>query len=147
MPYRATKARQKQCKAYKQKPKINLVKVVAELGRPDGAKKNGGRQCRANAGARLKSPTRQLVAPGRSPCALSPTVLKNESLFPDSARHTVHAAFVVRRSDVARDTMKSYRLIEFSSSRTHNRSDRSPGYRLCYVTEQDVPRIEQHNNS
>jgi hypothetical protein len=37
--------------------------------------------------------------------------------------------------------MKSYRLSDISPSRTHNRSDRSPGYRLCFVTEQYVPRI------
>jgi hypothetical protein len=38
-------------------------------------------------------------------------------------------------------TMKSYCLSDISPSRTHNRRDRSPGYRLCYVTEQYVPRI------
>jgi hypothetical protein len=37
--------------------------------------------------------------------------------------------------------MKSYCLSNISPSRTHNRSDRSPGCRLCYVTEQYVPRI------
>jgi hypothetical protein len=39
------------------------------------------------------------------------------------------------------DKMKSYCLSDISPSRTHNRRDRSPGYRLCYVTEQYVPRI------
>jgi hypothetical protein len=37
--------------------------------------------------------------------------------------------------------MKSYSLSDISPSRTHNRRDRSPGCRLCYVTEQYVPRI------
>jgi hypothetical protein len=37
--------------------------------------------------------------------------------------------------------MKSYCLSDISPSRTHNRRDRSPGYPLCYVTEQYVPRI------
>jgi hypothetical protein len=37
--------------------------------------------------------------------------------------------------------MNSYCLSDISPSRTHNRRDRSPGYRLCYVTEQYVPRI------
>jgi hypothetical protein len=37
--------------------------------------------------------------------------------------------------------MKSYCLSDISPSRTHNRRGRSPGYRLCYVTEQYVPRI------
>jgi hypothetical protein len=37
--------------------------------------------------------------------------------------------------------MKSYCFSDISPSRTHNRKDRSPGYRLCYVTEQYVPRI------
>jgi hypothetical protein len=37
--------------------------------------------------------------------------------------------------------MKSYCLSDISPSRTHNRRDRSPVYRLCYVTEQYVPRI------
>jgi hypothetical protein len=37
--------------------------------------------------------------------------------------------------------MKAYCLSDISPSRTHNRRDRSPGYRLCYVTEQYVPRI------
>jgi hypothetical protein len=36
---------------------------------------------------------------------------------------------------------ESYCLSDISPSRTHNRRDRSPGYRLCYVTEQYVPRI------
>jgi hypothetical protein len=37
--------------------------------------------------------------------------------------------------------MNSYCLSDISPSTTHNRSDRSPGCRLCYVTEQYVPRI------
>jgi hypothetical protein len=37
--------------------------------------------------------------------------------------------------------MKSYCLSGISPSRTLNRSDRSLGYRLCYVTERYVPRI------
>jgi hypothetical protein len=37
--------------------------------------------------------------------------------------------------------MKSYCLSDISPSRTHYRRDRSPGYRLCYVTEQYVPMI------
>jgi hypothetical protein len=37
--------------------------------------------------------------------------------------------------------MKYYRLSDISPSRTHNCGDRTPGYRLCYVTEQYVPRI------
>jgi hypothetical protein len=37
--------------------------------------------------------------------------------------------------------MKSYWLSNISPSRTHNRSDRSPGYRLNFVTEQYAPRI------
>jgi hypothetical protein len=37
--------------------------------------------------------------------------------------------------------MKSYCLRDISPSRTDNRSDRSPGCRLYYVTEQHVPRI------
>jgi hypothetical protein len=37
--------------------------------------------------------------------------------------------------------MKSNCLSDISPSRTHNRSDRSPGYRLCYVTERYLPRI------
>jgi hypothetical protein len=36
---------------------------------------------------------------------------------------------------------ESYCLRDISPSRTHNRRDRSPGYRLCYVTEQYGPRI------
>jgi hypothetical protein len=45
--------------------------------------------------------------------------------------------FLKRQTSV----MKSYCLSDISPSRTHNRRDRSPGYRLCYVTEQYVPRI------
>jgi hypothetical protein len=37
--------------------------------------------------------------------------------------------------------MKSYCVSDISPRRTHNRRDCSPGYRLCYVTEQYVPRI------
>jgi hypothetical protein len=37
--------------------------------------------------------------------------------------------------------MKSYCLSDISPSRTNNRSNRSPGCRLCYLTEQYVPRI------
>jgi hypothetical protein len=37
--------------------------------------------------------------------------------------------------------MESYCLSDISPNRTHNRSNRSPGYRLCYVTEQYVPRL------
>jgi hypothetical protein len=37
--------------------------------------------------------------------------------------------------------MKSYCLSVISPSRTHNRSDRSPGCRLCYVSERYMPRI------
>ena len=36
--------------------------------------------------------------------------------------------------------MKSNCSSDISPSRTHNRSDRSPGCRLCYVTEQYIPR-------
>jgi hypothetical protein len=43
--------------------------------------------------------------------------------------------------------MKSYCLSDISPSRTHNRRDRSPGYRLCYVTEQYVPRIGYLKNA
>jgi hypothetical protein len=50
----------------------------------------------------------------------------------------VKVLFVLKRQP---DIMKSYCLSDISPSRTHNRSDRSPGYRLCYVTEQYVPRI------
>jgi hypothetical protein len=45
--------------------------------------------------------------------------------------------FLKRQTSV----MKSYCLSDISPSRTQNRRDRSPGYRLCYVTEQYVPRI------
>jgi hypothetical protein len=45
--------------------------------------------------------------------------------------------FLKRQTSV----MKSYCLSDISPSRIHNRRDRSPGYRLCYVTEQYVPRI------
>jgi hypothetical protein len=36
---------------------------------------------------------------------------------------------------------ESYCLSDTSPSRTHYRRDRSPGYRLCYVSERYVPRI------
>jgi hypothetical protein len=45
--------------------------------------------------------------------------------------------FLERQTSV----MKSYCLSDISPSRTHNCRDRSSGYRLCYVTEQYVPRI------
>jgi hypothetical protein len=40
--------------------------------------------------------------------------------------------------------MKSY-CLSLSPSGTHNRTDRSPGYRLCYVTEQYVLSIGNLN--
>jgi hypothetical protein len=46
--------------------------------------------------------------------------------------------FLKRKTDM----LKSYCLSDISPSRTHNRIDRSPGCRLCYVTEHYVPNVK-----
>jgi hypothetical protein len=73
--------------------------------------------------------------------------LGNSFPHPARSKSSSSPTFIQRANEKSRNIsyrsirMKSYCLSDISPSRTGNRSDRSPGCRLFYVTERYVPRI------